>query len=180
MKIVANYGMLLNSKVQKKQQVVNFRGFSDQRGLEHFMDDYGRDSTRIIEKLSDAYGKDLIYVKKNPLEYNEDLRGELYIVPQGGRNLNIREASKIEYTYYRTSKEMKQKFLRELVFALITLPNGSKGSVWSGLDEANIRKKKYNNQFNADYLYGLLSAIHTAQTSNGRYLWTGPYNKKKV
>ena len=39
---------------------------------------------------------------------------------------------------------------------------------------------EYNNQFNADYLYGLLSAIHTAQTSNGRYLWTGPYNKKKV
>lgn len=87
MNINTNYNAGLNYRQQTKPAPA-FKGFSDSRGREHFMNDYGVNTGEILEKLSDAYGKDLIYIKKNPLMYNEDLQSELYIVPQG-KNLRM-------------------------------------------------------------------------------------------
>lgn len=175
MKINTNYNLTFNYR----QKAQTFKGFSDTDGREHFMDDYGRDTMRILEKLSDAYGKDLIYRKVNPLEYNNDLRGRLYVVPKGSTDPADAEGTPIEYTYYRPSEDKKQAFIAKLAGQIITLPDGSKGSVWAGLDEANKRKKEYGTQFNANFLRNLLQDFHTAQTKGGKFLWTGPYNQPK-
>lgn len=177
MKISANYNLGLNYRAQTRQTQA-FKGFVKERERTHFMDDYGCCTGLIIEKLSDAYGKDLIYTKKDPLKYNEDLRGEIYIVPQGEKSPDVEGSKKIEYTYYRPSETKKQEFLRELTSEIITLPDGSKGSVWAGLDEANQLRVRFWD-FDAEYLYDLLDRHHTAQVKSGHLIYTGPYNTKK-
>ena len=177
MKISANYNLGLNYRAQTRQTQA-FKGFVKERERTHFMDDYGCCTGLIIEKLSDAYGKDLIYTKKYPSKYNEDLRGKIYIVPEGETDPDVEGSKKIEYTYYRPSEMKKQEFLRELTSEIITLPDGSKGSVWAGLDEANQLKVRFW-CFDAEYLYGLLDRYHTAQVKSGHLIYTGPYNTKK-
>ena len=177
MKISANYNLGLNYRAQTRQTQA-FKGFANERERTHFMDDYGCCTGLIIEKLSDGYGKDLIYNKKNPLKYNEDLRGEMYIVPKGETNPDVEGSKKIEYNYYRPSEMKKKEFLRELTSEIITLHDGSKGSVWSGLDEANQLKVRFGDDFDGEYLYNLLDRYHNAQVKNGRFIYTGPYNSK--
>lgn len=175
MKISANYNLGLNYRAQTRQTQA-FKGFANERERTHFMDDYGCNTGQIIEKLSDAYGKDLIYIKKDPLKYNEDLRGAMYIVPKGETDANVEGSKKIEYNYYRPSETEKKEFLRKLTSEIITLHDGSKGSVWSGLDEANQLRERFGDDFDGEYLYNLLDRYHNAQVKNGRFIYTGPYN----
>ena len=175
MKISANYNLGLNYRAQTRQAQA-FKGFANERERTHFMDDYGCSTGQIIEKLSDAYGKDLIYIKKDPLKYNEDLRGAMYIVPKGETDANVEGSKKIEYNYYRPSETEKKEFLRKLTSEIITLHDGSKGSVWSGLDEANQLRERFGDDFDGEYLYNLLDRYHNAQVKNGRFIYTGPYN----
>lgn len=177
MKISANYNLGLNYRAQTRQTQA-FKGFANERERTHFMDDYGCGTGQIIEKLSDAYGKDLIYIKKDPLKYNEDLRGAMYIVPKGETDPHVEGSKKIEYNYYRPSETEKKEFLRKLTSEIITLHDGSKGSVWSGLDEANQLRERFGDDFDGEYLYNLLDRYHNAQVKNGRFIYTGPYNSK--
>ncbi len=177
MKISANYNLGLNYRAQTRQTQA-FKGFAKERERTHFMDDYGCCTGLIIEKLSDAYGKDLIYTKEYPSKYNEDLRGKMSIVPKGETDPDVEGSKKIEYNFYRPSETKKQKFLRELTSEIITLPDGSKGSVWAGLDEANQLKLRFGDGFDAKYLYYLLDSYHTAQVQSGHLIYTGPYNSK--
>ena len=175
MKISANYNLGLNYRAQTRQTQA-FKGFANERERTHFMDDYGCSTGQIIEKLSDAYGNDLIYIKKDPRKYNEDLRGAMYIVPKGETDPYVEGSKKIEYNYYRPSETEKKEFLRKLTGEIITLHDGSKGSVWSGLDEANQLRERFGDDFDGEYLYNLLDRYHNAQVKNGRFIYTGPYN----
>ena len=177
MKISANYNLGLNYRAQTRQTQA-FKGFANERERTHFMDDYGCGTGQIIEKLSDAYGKDLIYIKKDPLKYNEDLRGAMYIVPKGETDPHVEVSEKIEYNYYRPSETEKKEFLRKLTSEISTLHDGSKGSVWSGLDEANQLRERFGDDFDGEYLYNLLDRYHNAQVKNGRFIYTVPYNSK--
>ena len=76
------------------------------------------------------------------------------------------------------SETEKKEFLRKLTSEIITLHDGSKGSVWSGLDEANQLRERFGDDFDGEYLYNLLDRYHNAQVKNGRFIYTGPYNSK--